>query len=153
MSKDNKEVTPNSQFSLVRAIVTFFKLGEEGKIEDFFLKQRRILKRDISKLAKANEVMQFTHDNAMEDIDEKIEDAELAVANAFMQVDVERLGSNSDAEAFGRNYWSSIEIAEGNLKTLTESKEKAQEQHKEALKKSKEQIDERNRRLAKISAK
>lgn len=152
MSKDNQEaVVSKSEFSLVRAIVNLFKLGEEGKVETFFSKIRKTLTREVATLEKALEVINFNYTNDIEDAKEAILDAQAAVNDAYMQVDVKQLATSSDSENFAHTYWRQVELAEANLKTLEEKVESDKEAHEALVKKQKEQIAERKRRLVKIS--
>jgi vacuolar-type H+-ATPase catalytic subunit A/Vma1 len=148
----SEQAKSTSKYSLVRAIVTLFKLGEEGKIENFFARERKALERQVSKLEKALDVTEFNHKNALEDLADKIVDATAAIENAYTQVDAERVSSNSDCDSFASSYWRNIELAEANLKTLEEEQESVVEKYNATVKASKLQIAERKRRLSKISA-
>ncbi len=148
----SEQAKSTSKYSLVRAIVTLFKLGEEGKIENFFARERKALERQVSKLEKALDVTEFNHKNALEDLADKIVDATAAIENAYTQVDAERVSSNSDCDSFASSYWRNIELAEANLKTLEEEQESVVEKYNATVKASKLQIAERKRRLSRISA-
>lgn len=150
-NKEEAAATSCSKFSIVRAIVNLFKLGEEGKVEGFFEMLRRNYKRDIEKLDKKLEILEFNHKNSMEDLSDRIADAQLEVDNAFLNVDVDQLGTNAERENYAAKYWSKIELAEANLATLKEEQEAKVEAHEKEVKKQKEQIAERKRRLSKIS--
>lgn len=148
----SEQAKSTSKYSLVRAIVTLFKLGEEGKIENFFARERKALERQVSKLEKALDVTEFNHKNALEDLADKIVDATAAIENAYTQVDAERVSSNSDCDSFASSYWRNIELAEANLKTLEEEQDSIIAKYDETVKASKLQIAERKRRLSRISA-
>jgi ABC-type transporter Mla subunit MlaD len=149
---EQKQTPSASKYSLVRTIVTLFKLGEEGKIENFFARERKNLEREVSKLEKTLDVTEFNHKNAMEDLADKIVDATAAIDSAYTQVNADRVVSNSDCDAFATSYWRNIEIAEANLKTLEEDKEELETKYAETVKAAKLQIAERKRRLGRISA-
>lgn len=152
-NNDAPVVESKSEYALVRAIVNFFKLGEEGKIESFFEKQRKVMKREIAKVETALSVRKLAHDNLVEDLNERLEDAVEAVATAYSAVDPEKVASNALQATFGPEYWRTIELAEANVKTLTEDIESKTESYDEEVKKLNEQIAERKRRMVKISAK
>lgn len=156
MSKDKNNDAPvqsKSEFALVRRIVNFFKLGEEGKIESFFEKQRKVMKREIAKVETALSVMKLANDNNLEDLNERLEDAQEAVVTAYLNVDPERVASNALQAEFGSVYWKNVELAEANVKTLEEQIVAATEKHNDEVKKLNEQIAERKRRMVKISEK
>jgi len=141
-----------SKFSIVKAIVTFFKLGEEGKIEAFFERERKHLTRDIKSLETASSVLTQQHENNLEDLKDKLEDAVQAVEDAYMNVDADKVASKLGAQQFSNHYWDAITIAEANVKTLEEDVELVIEAYTEKIKNNDKQIKERARRLAKISA-
>jgi hypothetical protein len=145
--------TPKSSYSIVRAVVSFFNLGEEGKVENFFTKQRKVLEREVASIQKRIDNYKFVHSQTMEDFTDRIEDAEAEVENAYLAIDVERLGSNEQSSAFAEDYWRKITVAEGNLDSLEEARDLAVEAHKETLKRESEQMGERKRRLVRISSK
>jgi anti-sigma28 factor (negative regulator of flagellin synthesis) len=149
-----KEETPksNSQYSIVRAIVTLFKLGEEGKVENFFARQRRAMSREVATLQKEMDLNKFNHEQALEDVDDKIADAKEAIENAYLQVDASKITNNADADRFADGYWDRVLAAEAHLKTLEEEKETLVEEYEEQLDENKQEIAERKRRVSKISA-
>lgn len=145
-------VNPSSKYSLVRAIATLLKLGDEGKLESFFGKQRKNMTRDISKLDQQEKNLVFNYEAAVEELDEQIEDAQTAVDNAYMNVDVTAIGTNAEQDSYSNEYWSGIELAESRLDLLETKKEDLEEAHEKALEEIREQIAERKRRMARISA-
>ena len=153
MAENNKPVESKSDYSLVRRIVNFFKLGEEGKVENFFAKQRKTMNREVQTLEKRIDTMEFSHKQKLEDYDDRIEDAEANVENAYLAVDVDSLGTNESLTEFAEVYWNKVTLAEANLDTLREDRELCIEKHNEAVKAEREQMAERKRRLSKISAK
>ena len=154
MSKDQEKApcVSVSKFSIVKKIVTFFKLGEEGKIEAFFERERKQLTRGVNKLKTAADVLQQQHENTIEDLTEKMEDAVLAVENAYINVDANRVANNSDAASFSSIYWDNIMIAEGNVVTIQEELDSVNEAYAVKVKNNTKQMEEHARRLAKISA-
>jgi anti-sigma28 factor (negative regulator of flagellin synthesis) len=152
MSKEQTPVVSTSKFSLVRKIVTLFKLGEEGKIESFFARQRKTMEREIDKLNKALEIKNFNFKNSKEDLSDAIEDAKQKIEDAYLQVDAEQVANNADADRFADTYWERIERAEAALSRLEKEATREEEEHDEDVKESKAQISERKRRLTRISA-
>lgn len=152
MSKENTQPTSTSKYSLVRAIVTLFKLGDEGKVENFFVRQRRTLERDIEKLQKEMDLDKFNHKQELEDLDDQLVDGEAAVSDAYLQIDASQLVNNVSSDNFADEYWRTILRREANLKSIKEAKEKLEEAYEEKLENNKKEIAERKRRLSRISA-
>ncbi len=151
-SQKNGPVVSTSKFSLVKAIVTLFKLGEEGKIESFFERQRKALNRDIASSKTALSVLKQKHENQLEDYADKMEDAHENVINAYMNVEAEKVANNPSAIAYGEIYWERVTVAEANIVSLEESVKEIKEAYELKVKSIEKEIAERTRRLEKISA-
>ena len=155
MAKNNETpvVESKSQYALVRGIVNFFRLGDEGKIESFFEKQRKVMKREIAKLETAASVRKLAHDNSVEDLEERLEDAKEAAVTAYSAVNPAKVATNAMQADFGPDYWAKIELCEATVKTLEEQIADFKDSYKNELKAINDQIAERKRRMVKISEK
>lgn len=126
-----KETNVVSEFALVKAIVKLLKIGDQGKLESFFSRICKILKKEISALEKTLEVKKFEYERDLDDLKDKLEDAQEALSASLLQVDVERIKTNEDQNAYAEVYLSNIDIKqeevislENQIKALTENFEK-----------------------------
>jgi len=139
------------KLSIVERIVTFLELNDAGKLQAFFKREAKKLKRDIKGNEKNLDTLGFNHEQGMEELAEKLEDAELRLENAYLSVDMDSIKTNEAQESFSRQYWVSIELAEKavqEIKTQVKDREEAFNNEKEDIE---AQIKEIKYRIKKIS--
>ena len=139
------------KLSIVERIVTFLELNDAGKLQAFFKREAKKLKRDIKGNEKNLDTLGFNHEQGMEELAEKLEDAELRLENAYLSVDMDSIKTNEAQESFSRQYWASIELAEKavqEIKTQVKDREEAFNNEKEDIE---FQIIEIKYRIKKIS--
>jgi hypothetical protein len=97
---------------IVARIKELLKLGDDGKVDSFFAKQRKALTRMIEAHKRNIDNAKFNHEKELEELREKLEDAETAKESAYLNVPVERISNNADQDAYASVYWNGIERAE-----------------------------------------
>lgn len=137
--------------NIVDVILAKLNITERGKIENFFMKQRSELNKEIRDLTKNKKTLIDDHQDAVEDLNEKLADAQVEVEEAYSTVTVEDISSNEKAKAFANNYWDNIEVAEQRVEGIKDQILDAEEDFNDEIKEIDAQIDERQRRLNKIS--
>ena len=137
--------------NIVDVILAKLNITERGKIENFFMKQRSELNKEIRDLTKNKKTLIDDHQDAVEDLNEKLADAQVEVEEAYSAVTVEDISSNEKAKAFANNYWDNIEVAEQRVEGIKDQIQDAEEDFKDEIEEIDAQIDERQRRLNKIS--
>jgi len=150
--KTNSVAVSTSKFSIVRAISAFLKLGNDGKLESFFTRVTKALGKEIAAHEKNLSNLKFNHDQAIDELNDSLEDAQVALNEAYMKVDMDQIGKNAEQSAFQEIYLDNLDNHELNVQAI----EKRIESEKEAYSKAKSKIDEQiaslNKRIAKISA-
>jgi len=137
--------------NIVDVILAKLNITERGKIENFFMKQRSELNKEIRDLTKNKKTLIDDHQDAVEDLNEKLADAQVEVEEAYTAVTVEDISSNEKAKAFANNYWDNIEVAEQRVEGIKDQILDAEEDFNNEIEEIDTQIDERQRRLNKIS--
>ena len=137
--------------NIVDVILAKLNITERGKIENFFMKQRSELNKEIRDLTKNKKTLIDDHQDAVEDLNEKLADAQVEVEEAYSAVTVEDISSNEKAKAFANNYWDNIEVAEQRVESIKDQILDAEEDFNNEIEEIDAQIDERQRRLNKIS--
>lgn len=138
--------------SLFDRIKDFLKMGDEGKVLQFFQQEKKKIDRGIKTREKAIEVLQQNLETTVEDLRDQEADAQQVLDNAYTNIQVERLTSNAEREEFSKEYWARIKAAEQGVKDVTDKIAKAQETTKDqvealeleikALREQKERIGE-----------
>lgn len=125
--------------SVIQRIKDKLGLTDDGKIEIFFTKQIKNLERTITTLNKNLENFKFNHEQTMETLREKLEDAQDALDAAYEDVSVEDISSNANAEAFAKLYWSRVDAAEQKVQNI----EKEMEDNVKALENKTKETNEK----------
>lgn len=136
-----KETTVVSK--LVTKICALLKLGEEGKVNNFFTRQLRDLRRNLDKAQRNVEMLNVARVDLITDFEDQMEDATKALEDAFLNVDVEQIGTNAQCDHYADAYWSSISAAERNIETI-------KSYHETALESANNQILEAEKVVAKL---
>ena len=145
-------MSTKAKLSLVDRIVAFLKLNDAGRIQSFFDSETKNCKVQIKKLESNLKQQDLQNEIELEELERKIEDAETAVDDAYLNVDVEKIKTNADKDSFAKVYWSRIKSADSTLSHL-------KEQHVEKLnhiKQTKEDIEKQitayNIRIEKLNS-
>lgn len=140
-----------TKLNIVQKVLALLNITEEGKIENFFMKQRKSLEKDIKNLNKNLDTLEDQHKDAIDELNEKIEDARVRVNEAYTSIKVENIDTNEKANEFADLYWNRIEIAESEVERLEKLKEESKKSNTELIENIQKEIKERQRRLDMIS--
>jgi hypothetical protein len=114
-----KETTVVSK--LVTKICSILKLGDEGKVNNFFTRQLRDLRRNLEKAQRNVEMLNVSRVDLITDFEDQMEDATKALEDAFLNVDVESITTNAHCDAYAEFYWSAISDAERHIENIEKS--------------------------------
>lgn len=148
MSKEN--ATPKSKFSLVRAIAAKLNLGEEGKLDNFFGKVVKTLTREMTALKKNLDTKKFNYEQELDELHDKLVDAQDALAGTYESVDVDRIKTNEDQNNYIDVYLANINRATQKVRDIEEQIKTLQEAYEENKKATEEQIAAINTRIETI---
>lgn len=112
MSNSNKAtavVTPTSKFSIVRSICALLNLGEEGKLESFLDKVVKQLKKEITVVKKNQETVTFQHEQILEELNDKLVDAQDALADSYLNVNVDSIQTKEQQNSYIDTYLNNID--------------------------------------------
>lgn len=142
---ENKKST-----GIVAKVLAMLNITEEGRIENFFMKQRKQYEKDIKNLNKNIDTLKDQKAEELDDLKEKLEDANTRVDEAYTSVKIEDIATNELANQFVQVYQDRVERAELEVKRLEERKVSINESYQKRIEDLEKQIAERKRRLAKI---
>lgn len=150
-SNKNQEVSVSkSKFPLVRAIKAFLNLGDEGKLESFFQRVNKTLKKENTVNTKNLENLKFNHEQNLETLKDRLEDANEALDRAYMNVNVDRIQTNEQQEAHVDVYLAQIDDQLRVVSGIEKDIERAKEKYTEEAKQIQDQIDSNTKRLARV---
>lgn len=140
MSK-NAPLPVKSNFSIVRKIAALLNLGEEGKLDSFFNKVVKSLSNEI-KVKKNNlNSKKLLHEQKLDELEDKLEDAKLALEESFLKVDVSNITTNEDQTNYVDKYLDNIDVKYLQVKKLEDQIEKEKEAYAQDCKTTEEDVD------------
>ena len=140
----------NRKFTIVQRIIAFIKGGDESKIISFVEMIERHSKNEVKKLKMNLVRLEQDHKMSLEEIDDKIEDTELRVSEAYVNIDVEKIQTKESQKSYMEVYMRNISQEENELQRLKETREKVIESYNDKKKSYNEQIEKIEARVAKI---
>jgi len=139
--------------TLVERLMAELKIGEKGKFQNFFNGQLRELERSISANKRTIENLQFKLEGDIKELDLQIEDAKLAVQEAYKNITVEDIETNAKQKEFASKYWAGVVQAETLVRVLNEQKEELAKRVEESIKHYVEQNEKLQARIDVINGK
>jgi hypothetical protein len=136
--------------TLVSKIAAALKLGDEGKLQSFFTRMIRENNREITNLEQNMEAEKISYNHSKISLEDKLEDARQALEDAYMDVDISRISTNADQDAYKSIYLGKIERAERRIDEIETELEKLAEAYTETNKRRQKQIDSYTSRNAKL---
>ena len=118
--KTSKETT--TEFSIVKAVMAFLKLDDAGKVSKFFKGIIADAEYQIEVKQQLITAQQLQNKTEQLKFNRQIEDAEMELENAYLNVEVEKIKNNSDITTYTSIYLTGISKAEANVKLLKDAK-------------------------------
>lgn len=131
--------------ALVTKIMAILKLDDAGKLSKFFEGEVKKIKNGIKAIELNKQTAALQYEMALSEIDDKIEGAEEALKDAYTAVKVEDIDNNDAMKQFSNKYWYNIDNKEATLEAL-------KEERKAMVKNYEDQLELRNKKIAKQEA-
>lgn len=152
LNKQTPEIMSTSKFSIVRSIAALLKLGNDGKLDSFLTRVVKTLNKEVTIITKNIDTVKFNFSQRLSELQDQLDDAKDALENAYLEVNIDRIGTNEAQTSYVEVYLDNIDrkakdvsIIEKRIKTETEENEKE-------LKDLTAQVESLNKRVAIISA-
>jgi translation initiation factor 2 alpha subunit (eIF-2alpha) len=140
MSTEKQET---AKYLITRKIAELLKLGNNGKLDSFFTKVVKKLKRDVQALEKNKETLKFNYEQAIESFNERIEDFEESLKEAYMNVNPDDILTNEAQNNIISVYLKGISNARAALKNELALKTECKKVFEEETEKLSKRIDTR----------
>jgi predicted nucleic acid-binding Zn-ribbon protein len=150
MSTENKNAEKTLVMTLVSKIAAALKLGDEGKLQSFFTRMIRENNRQITNIGQNIEAEKISYNHLKTSLEDKLEDAKQALEDAYMHVDISRIGTNADQDAYRKVYLDNIERAEMTIDKIEADLEDLEKSFEESIAIKQKQIDAYELRNAKL---
>lgn len=147
----DKKATTTS-LGLVNRILSFLKLGEDGKIMSFFDGEVKRLRTTVTGLERKIGNLTYNHEGTLDELNDQIEDTQEALEQAYFNITPEQVATNGMQKSFSYSYWESIESYENALAALKNEAEEAVTSYEKQVAKYRKQQEVINARIDKIVA-
>lgn len=104
--------------NIVERIAKLLKLDEKGKLEKFFTRLAKQLKRDAESLKHNLAAINFEFSAKMQQLKDSLEDAIVAASDSLDNVPVEVLNSNQSMDEYFGTYLDNIKRAEQKVTSI-----------------------------------
>jgi predicted nucleic acid-binding Zn-ribbon protein len=139
--------------TLVSKIAAALKLGDEGKLQSFMDRIIRDSSREVTRLTQNLSTEKISYEHSLEKLNDDLADAKQALEDAFMNVDVTRIGTNADQDAYKATYLYGIEEAERAIDKIESKITNLKEEYSKSKKEITEQINAYKARIATFEGK
>lgn len=136
---------------LTAKVMAILKLDEAGKVEKFFKNEVKRLNDEIKTIEMNKKTAELEFEMSLKQLEDKIEDAEAAIQEAYENVKLEDINNNEAMNSFSRVYWVNIDRKESDLETLLDAKKNTIENYEKALKARNEKIEKRKAKIEKLA--
>jgi len=152
-SKNTDTTATNIIFAITRQINKTLKLGDAGKVDSFLSRVVNTLSKEIKGLERIVSNEQYNHENRLEDLNDKLKDAQQELEASYLHIELDSIGTNQKEADYVETYLQNIDRHMVNVKSIERSIEKENETYSEFVKAKSEQMDSLKRRIDAVSAK
>ena len=152
MSKSENTTTSTSLFAIVRKISSLLKLGNDGKLDSFLTRVIKVLTKEVSILKRNLDTTKLNYDQNIDDLNDKLVDAQEALTNSYHQIDIDKIGTNESQNTYVEVYLDNIDRNTLVVKKLEKQIESTKEEYLKYIDSANEQIDSLNKRISIISS-
>lgn len=139
--------------TLVSKIAAALKLGDEGKLQSFMDRIIRDSSREVTRLTQNLSTEKISYEHSLEKLNDDLADAKQALEDAFMNVDVTRIGTNADQDAYKATYLYGIQQAEVAIDNIEDKITRLKDEYSKSKKEITEQINAYKARIATFEGK
>lgn len=143
-TKVNKSVI---ELAIVKKVLTLLNIGEDAKIGNFFAKEVKKAEKAIRDLKRNLTTLENSYNDDVDDITEKLVDADEAVEDAKVAVTLEDVKNNDAANSFAYNYWYNVDGKLAEVARLVKSLKEKEEAYRKSVEAQQDQIDKYQARI------
>ena len=152
MSTQKSTTKSTSLLALVRKFSAVFNLGNEGKVESFYYRVIKQLKKEVITHNKNLDTIKFNHEQQLESLNDKLEDANEALSESYLNIDVDRITTNEAQTSYIEVYLDRIDIKVATVRSIESEIENENKYYYDATNRITKQIESLNKRIDIISA-
>lgn len=139
------------KLNIVDKVMAFLKVGEEGKINSFFINEVDRLENDIVMLEHEKASLELNNSRAIKELEKEKEDLTKELEEAYLTVVPEKVATNKLQREFSEEYWDNIEKCGLALENVGDRLKALSEKYEEDLDKLTTQITRRKGHIKKLA--
>lgn len=152
-SKNTDTTATNIIYAITRQINKTLKLGDVGKFDSFLSRVSNTLSKEIKGLERIASNEQYNHDNRLEELNDRLKDAEQELEASYLNIELDSIGTNQKETDYVETYLGNIDRHVLAVQKIEKSIERENEVYADFVKNSDAQITSLNKRITAISAK
>ena len=152
-SKNTDTTATNIIYAITRQINKTLKLGDVGKFDSFLSRVSNTLSKEIKGLERIASNEQYNHDNRLEELNDRLKDAEQELEASYLNIELDSIGTNQKETDYVETYLGNIDRHVLAVQKIEKSIERENEVYADFVKNSDAQIASLNKRITAISAK
>lgn len=152
-SKNTDTTATNIIYAITRQINKTLKLGDVGKFDSFLSRVSNTLSKEIKGLERIASNEQYNHDNRLEELNDRLKDAEQELEASYLNIELDSIGTNQKETDYVETYLGNIDRHVLAVQKIEKSIESENEVYNDFVKNSNAQIASLNKRITAISAK
>jgi hypothetical protein len=152
-SKNTDTTATNIIYAITRQINKTLKLGDVGKFDSFLSRVSNTLSKEIKGLERIASNEQYNHDNRLEELNDKLKDAEQELEASYLNIELDSIGTNQKETDYVDTYLGNIDRHVLAVQKIEKSIATENEVYADFVKNSDAQIASLNKRITAISAK
>lgn len=141
------------KMTLLAFITKKLKLDDAGRVEKFLKNNAKFYEQEVKTLDANRKTEELKQEIALDKLNSKLEDAMEAYNDSFGDVDVELLKTNTSMAAYRETFMNGIEAAAKQVDLIQDEIETTTESFDEFIKENKEQIENYQGYIAKMTDK
>lgn len=109
MNKGEQSQQPNLIHAIAREISKRLKLGDGGKLDSFLSRVTKQLEKEINALTRTFGNEEFNHKNRLDDLQDKLKDANDELEAAYYGIDMDQIGTSQKEAAYVDKYLDNLD--------------------------------------------
>ena len=133
-------------YFITKQINKVLQLGETGQIDSFLSRVIKTLSKEIKALEKIASNEEFNHETRMEELEDRLHDAQQELKDSYLCIDLDRIGTNQKETNYVDVYINNIDahtIAVQKLEEAIKEEKENYEKGVEVFQKTKESLQKR----------
>jgi ABC-type Zn uptake system ZnuABC Zn-binding protein ZnuA len=141
-----------SKFAIVRKIAELLNLGTDGKLDSFLTRVVKTLSNEMKTLVKNLDTIDFRYKADRESLEDELEDAEEALATAYLNVNIDSINTNELQKAHVEEYLDMLDNHLEEVENVKSRLEKLDKRNEADIAETNERLESLKKRIAAISA-